>query len=261
MLKVQFASDLHFERRNIKDLPHLIKPTGDILILAGDIANAADPEELNKLLFFLRFFCDKFLYIFLVAGNHEFWSDSKAAGAKTMSSIHSILKKLEKEFPNYRYLDRTTISFAFKKKKYAIIGASLWTNIPKSECQKIKDGMNDYEYIWVGRSPNIRKLIPEDTTRLHLLHTKYISDMVSKFRDHNIILITHHKPTRDLDRGVAYETDMTNSFLKPPIKLAIHGHTHVTYDKKIGNVRVVSNPRGYYESNTTGYRNSWVILV
>ena len=260
MLKLQFASDLHFERREGKQLL-MIKPVGDILILAGDIATVDDPLELAKLREFLTIYSKHFMYIFHVAGNHEFWSTSSAKSAHPMSKIHAILKRLGKEFLNYRYLDRDTVSFIFKKKKYTIIGASLWTNIPKEDYKNIKSKMNDYNYIWIKKADTIRKLLPEDTTRLHHLHTSYINKMIQQHSKDNIILITHHKPTNDLNQGVAYETDMTTNFLKPPIKLAIHGHTHVLYDKIINGVRVVSNPRGYYPSNTTGYRNSWVISI
>ena len=70
----------------------------------------------------------------------------------------------------------------------------------------------------------------------------------------NAILLTHHKPVRDVDISKiisqAYETDLKDIIIREPFKLACHGHTHVRYDKIVSGVRVVSNPKGYISQKT-----------
>lgn len=261
MLKIQFVSDLHLEFIDKGDYK-IINPTGDILILAGDIVPGSQSKEMKKFIQFLNHHSPKFLYIFHVPGNHEYWSGSQTHHAVPVQDICTKFRSLRKMFPNYYFMNRGEFRFTYKNKKYLIIGATLWTKIPKPEMREVQSQMRDYTYIWIREKGSVRKLLPEDTYRIHMEHSRFITKSVRESgRDENIILITHHKPTVDLGRGVAYETDMTGAFLKPPIKLAIHGHTHVLYNKNINGVKVVSNPKGYHGSQNTGFKTSWTISI
>jgi hypothetical protein len=72
------------------------------------------------------------------------------------------------------------------------------------------------------------------------------------------VVITHHMPSA-LSVHEKYTDDALNLFflcemddvildLKP--KLWIHGHTHVPFDYKLGDTRVLCNPKGYPRERT-----------
>ncbi len=260
MLKVQFVSDLHLEFITSGTL-HLFDPVGDILILAGDIVPGAILSEMKKFIRFLQIYAPKYMHVIHVPGNHEFWSKTTEKSAVPVQEISSRFRALSRIFPNYHFMTQGIFNITHRNKEYAFIGATLWTHIPKENQEEIKKTMRDYEYIWVKTKAGIRRLLPEDTSRYHAIQSRFITKAVSTQKNKNIILITHHKPTKDLDRGVAYETDKTTTFLVKPIRLAIHGHTHVLYDKLINGVRVVSNPKGYHDMQDTGFRKNWIIKL
>jgi len=69
------------------------------------------------------------------------------------------------------------------------------------------------------------------------------------------VIVGHHAPSKqsikpryrsdNLING-AYSSDLSEFILDhPQIKLWTHGHTHDIFDYKIGETRVLCNPRGY----------------
>lgn len=259
-MRVQFVSDLHLEW--IPGNFVGIKPIGDILILAGDIVPGSAPREMEKFRQFLTHYSPHYFKIIHVPGNHEYWSDDVRRGAIPMQNINGMFSHLENEFPKYKFIPRGDIQIRCGEKKYTILCSTLWTEIPPDQQKAIKSHMHDYDMIWIKAAAGIRKLLPKDVARIHKAHLKFIVTKLSSIpRGNTVILVTHHKPTSDLGRGVAYETDLVGKIIGPPVKLAIHGHTHVLYDKVINGTRVVSNPKGYHGRQRTGFVQDWVIDV
>ena len=69
-----------------------------------------------------------------------------------------------------------------------------------------------------------------------------------------VVVVTHHAPSiqsmvcRDNNTAIvsAYVSNLENFIMEhPEIKLWCHGHLHQHCDYKIGECRVISNPRGY----------------
>ena len=100
-------------------------------------------------------------------------------------------------------------------------------------------------------------------SRIHEASVRYIRRVMKTIApDETAMLLTHHKPVRDLPLSdmfsQAYETDLVNVIIKPPFKIAAHGHTHKKYDKMVNGVRIVSNPKGYI-SQKTKYDPSFMV--
>ena len=76
-MKIQYASDLHLEfhenSRWLRENP--LKPVGDILLLAGDIAYLGD--EMYSQPPFWDWCGDKFRETIIVPGNHELYKEQK----------------------------------------------------------------------------------------------------------------------------------------------------------------------------------------
>ena len=69
-----------------------------------------------------------------------------------------------------------------------------------------------------------------------------------------LIVVTHHSPsfcsvparfTRD-PLSAAYSSHLDGLVERSGAALWVHGHTHDSFDYKIGGTRVICNPRGYF---------------
>lgn len=270
MVKLQYMSDIHLEFCGL-NFKKKIKISGDILCLAGDICAYGNPEDHHIFLKFLEFVCSKYLYVIHVPGNHEYYSAGIKKLTKTDHSMQAIDKKfktLQKTFKNYYYLNCRTVILPVKKRKIIFCGATLWTKINKKEQDDVQKGMNDYNYIYyVNSNDKLVHFNVIEMQRLHKKHKNYIKRIIKKFENSGnpIVLITHHKPVADTPKKSsdiltqAYEVDMSN-IIKPPVKVAIHGHTHKHYKKKIKGVVYLSNPSGY-PNQVTHFDKSLIIKV
>lgn len=270
-IKAQFVSDIHIEFLSKDKIPRLLKNVGaDVLILAGDICAMGNAEDYEKFIAFLDYYCPKYKYLVMVAGNHAYYINKNPKSVTkedTMPAINKRLKDLRKKYTNYYYLDCNTVELNINGKTINFIGASLWTYIKPEDRNKIQHMMNDYQNIYLIHNDEPDKFQVEDMQRLHKKHLAFIKRAVKAAKEKNIasILITHHKPIEDTPEDKksiytqAYETDITK-FITKPIKYAIHGHTHNSYSKMINGVNYLSNPKGY-PNERTGFKDDLFIEI
>jgi Icc-related predicted phosphoesterase len=88
--------------------------------------------------------------------------------------------------------------------------------------------------------------------------------MLSEHRDKPFVVITHHAPSfvsvpeyykHDHLMNGGYASDLSEDILdNENIKVWVHGHMHDPVDYKIGETRILANPRGYPgETETNGF--------
>ena len=253
-MKISLVSDLHLET-GYQELPG-----GEVLILAGDICEARDfkkdfhgtrlldtkPGAYKWYDFFYKE-CAKYDRVFYVMGNHEHYH---GRFDRTPYDLREILPKnvrlLEDEYEEYNGV--------------LFIGSTLWTDCNKNNplsMQIIKYGMNDYRLIknhYVNKNIYY-KLTPEYTSGVHRNSREFIRMILEQKPNVPTVVITHHGPSymsinekykNDQDMNGAYTSDLSDLILDhPSIKYWVHGHMHDRADYKIGDTRVVSNPRGY----------------
>ena len=92
--------------------------------------------------------------------------------------------------------------------------------------------------------------------RLNEIHTDFIWHTLSNHRKEgqSAVVITHHLPSqRSVDEcykgnilNGAYANDLDYRIEHYMPDVWIHGHTHTSLDYKLGETRVLCNPRGYY---------------
>ncbi len=260
-MRIQYISDLHLEFRGT-NFKNLFKPSAEVLCMAGDICCVADIQDFKIFVEFLKFICPKFLHVIHVAGNHEYYATGVKVNVQhTMKAVNQKLAKLSKIFPNYSYLDCQTKILTINDKKYAFIGATMWTTIDKKNMNDVQQTMNDYRHIFVQKNNRIVPFTVNDMQILHKKHVGFIKRMIKLLKQNkniNCVLVTHHKPIGDTKNPdiltQAYETNITQ-YIELPIKLAIHGHTHKHYDRTIQGIRYVSNPLGYPKQHTKFVNN------
>ncbi len=272
-MKIQYASDLHLEFGGVT------LPGGDILILAGDVAEArtidrhkkafglltpeeqSDPKyiELYRGWTFFINECSKYKKVFYVMGNHCHYH----------GKFHKTLEVLRGIVPdNVTILEKEAVEF----EGVVFMGATLWTNCNNGDSlttYTLKAGMNDYRVIQnFYEDKNLYfKLTPEYTFRDHIKAMNFFREEIVKHTNKPVVVITHHAPSfmsiseeyrtpGDHHMNGGYASDLSEFILDhPQIKTWVHGHVHSQHDYLIGDTRVVANPRGYlgHESSAANF--------
>lgn len=245
-------SDLHLEFKQ----PPLVIPPGDILVLAGDITNAALSGLVN-----FDSICEGFKRVLMVMGNHEHYGGNFSSTymvLKTVLPNNVILLENEsvhidrQSFVPTKHATKNTVHF---------VGCSLWTNMNEVDQSIALRRMNDYVVIEKGVSNAL--LLPSDTVNAHKKSAKFLKESITE----NSVVITHHAPSFKSCSGryvgdTAYASDLSSMILDKKPKYWIHGHIHETANYFIGETNVVSNPKGYpHEKNNPNFSTNATLEI
>jgi predicted phosphodiesterase len=239
MIKIQYISDIHLEllfKNSIKTINRLLQPKADILVLAGDIGN----PFLNSYCNFLENTSNKFTKIFIIAGNHEYYSNDVVETKKKIKSICD-------NFKNISFLDNTYEDY----NNYRFIGTTLWTHINKPAFI-----INDTKMI---KNFDIAKY-----NDLHFEATTFLENSLNECKKDNIksIVITHHLPFYELTHP-NYQNSLYTNYRqwfnanldkliidnKNSIAAYIYGHTHTGGIQQHYDINFYCNPIGYMGEN------------
>ena len=252
-MKVKVVSDLHLEccehGHGVPDLGE-----GEVLILGGDILCARHLKKDGPLKAvyknFLKKCADNFARVLYIAGNHE-------AYGYNYEGTWDVLKE---NLPDGIHLMEDNV---VKIGDWNFIGSTFWTDFRNGNALEMMEAaqcMNDYKTIRI--TPKYRKMNPDDTYAFHQKSKQFLLDQLELLKNQKIWVLTHHAPSyqsvheKFKKNGIAngaYVSNLDGLILDhPEIKVWSHGHTHTSFDYKIGECRVVCNPRGYYN----GYNNA-----
>lgn len=251
-MKIQLASDLHLEQINYKPglsytasssrdfLPQRIiapVPGADVLVLAGDIADAAYACTL-----FADWPAEKRVPIIYVAGNHEFYGHP----------IDPIYNKLREgaALNNIHFLENDSVEIEGVR----FLGTTLWTDyrleLNRTQRQLMDfcgTRLNDHLRIRTGR----HAFTPRDAFERHEVARAWLTTELAKPFDGKTVVVSHHAP-HPLSIHPRFIGDQLNaafvsdlSDLMPGVDLWLHGHVHDSFDYQVGRCRVVANPAGY----------------
>lgn len=248
-MKVHYVSDLHLD----VGFGGVTLPGGDILLIAGDlmeIRNTKDEQHYNKD-HFQQFLgeCKKYQKCFYVVGNHEYYHHIFPLAAEDM--------KKELVGSNVELLQDQLVALT---PEWFLLGSTLWTDFNKGHpvaMNMARTYMSDHHVIKV---PTYRKFMPTDAHAANLRHKAYLKGEVEKFKDKNLIIMTHHTPSMQscsprwritgLANYAFHNSDLDQWIMdSPQIKYWVHGHTHDSHDYLLGTCRVLCNPRGYGDEN------------
>jgi len=239
-MRLLVLSDLHLEVwRDFAPRFDTSASRPDVVVLAGDIhTKARAPAWAAK-----TFPNTPVLY---VSGNHEFYGEA-------LDHMGEAIRVECDKYPNVHYLDGDE----YLLQGVRFLGVTLWTDfllfgsdIRSYIMVDVGNAMNDYQRIRVA-SAGYRKLMPPDTAQLHASQKAWLERKLSEPFPGPTVVITHMAPSKQsvapeyaLDPvSAAFASDLDE--LVRQATLWIHGHTHTSFDYRVGECRVVANPLGY----------------
>jgi hypothetical protein len=249
----QYASDLHLEfyKESELSLENWIEPAAPTLLLAGDIGHPLKPHYS----IFLREAAKSFQSIFLIAGNHEYYTRDGRPMDSIKKAIHQALPA------NAHFLDGDQV--VYTADGIQILGTTLWSHIPSDMVKYVKGGINDFKMIYESQGT---QLSPLTFNALHVKEKAWLETQIERTTQttqggqstHPTIVITHHLPSytciaeqyKDYALNCCFASEL-DSLLKPPVKAWVCGHTHTPIKSVVGphNIPVYANPFGYPGEN------------
>lgn len=234
-MRLYVVSDLHNEFTEF-DPPGQAVNQADVVVLPGDIDLHTRGLDWAR-----GVISDK--RIIYVPGNHEYYGNHISSLATEMRETARDLK--------IDYLDNDEVIID----NVRFLGCTLWTDFQlhgpemKPQCLRAAGrGMTDFSII---RSGSSGYFTPEESVELHSASRSFLESRLATPHDGPTIVVTHHLPSL-LSVATRYQNDpMSAAFasqLDSLVKLAdvwIHGHTHDSFDYRLGKCRVICNPRGY----------------
>jgi predicted phosphodiesterase len=231
-LKLHLVSDLHLSQAGMT-----LPPTdADLIVLAGDIARPREAvawaSGLGK-------------PVLYVPGNHEFYGGS-------LEGRLAELRALTQGTPVRLLHDDALVVDGVR-----ILGTPLWTEftlptLPQREAavHAATSFMRDFARIRL-REGEDALLRADDCAALFRRHSRWLRERLAQPHDGPTVVVSHHAPSM---RSIhpRFEGSPVNlcfvsdaEYLLQGVHLWIHGHTHDSFDYRVGATRVVCNPRGY----------------
>src|ERR1035441_7170918 len=161
-MKIQYCSDLHLEfpanQNFLKRNP--IVPTGDILILAGDILLFS---EMNNYSEFFDYLSKNFKAVYWIPGNHEYYH----------SDMMYRIGSFREEIRDNIFLLNDSIETIGNVR---FVFSTLWRFISKEAEYKIQRELNDFRLITIDR----KRLNTEIYNTLHYEATRFLTETLKQ---------------------------------------------------------------------------------
>lgn len=237
-MKIQYASDLHLEfGMNTAFLnAHPIIPSGDVLILAGDIGYLGDDAMTRHP--FWDWVSENFKEVVAIPGNHELYG-------------HFDINELYEGWELYL---RHNVRYVYNKSIHLdddidLIATTLWSEILPDAGYIIQRKVNDFHLIKDGDKELTWRRFNEE----HRKCVSFIDNALRESKADKLIVATHHVPSFALmDKDFigspingAFVSELGNFIADSRVNYWIYGHSHRNIKKRIGDAECVSNQLGY----------------
>lgn len=247
---MQIVSDIHLDVNNMVDVHRLVIPSAKYLAILGDIGFTNKHKSIK----FVKYCSSAFDKVFIVLGNHDYYSCKKH---QNMQHVVSNIKTWVSIFTNVHILDNDV----YKCDEFTVIGTTLWSNVSSYSAQFINDFNNIYTNDKLVTWSHISTIHRNNVNWLH-----YIIDTMDT-GNKPIIVLSHHLPSFDLidtkykscvDIQSAFASNL-NGILKH-VNYWFFGHTHAHVRKIINGCTCACNPYGYGDENPK-YQTDYVVAI
>ncbi len=258
-MKLQILSDLHIDSyaRQSHPIGHIPKTDADIVLVAGDTANSDSgmpwlQEQAARLQ----------VPLITIAGNHEYFNENVLDFDEKLATWDNYNNE---SMQGVKILQCQHIDIDDVR----ILGCTLWTDYQYKANEETmaaaKHFMRDYKQIYAGNE----LFSPEVSIQIHAKQRQWLQQalITAKELGKKTIVMSHHSVSplsvsekyASLPSNAAFVSDFSEWMHKDwaPM-LWVHGHTHEAFDYRIGNTRVIVNPRAYpNEVSSTTLAFSW----
>lgn len=248
-MKLHVISDLHLEFEDY--VPK--QPDCDVVIVAGDVRPG------SKGIHWLKDVFPNHPVVY-VAGNHEYYG-------YTLPRLNEHLK-LQSAGSNVHFLQNESLVIG----DTLFVGGTLWTNfnlygtgaLSEVACQR---GMADFRLIRTGKEE--RFFTTADARKEFETTLSFLKETLMNLENKKIVVVTHHAPSeisiakkfKDHPLNPAYASNLESFVMDTQPLLWVHGHIHAPCNYRIGNTRIVCNPRGLPEEQPSSFDPSLVLEI
>lgn len=234
-MKIALLSDLHLSVQGM----HAAATDADVVVLAGDLHRPAGAIE------WARQYHQPTLF---VAGNHEFY------GSDLVTTMREL--RTHAQGTGVRVLEHDS----WQHGRVRFLGCTLWSDyrlfdsLAQREQGLQQAGAMVRDFSRIRSAPDFdQKFTPAMSQYMFDRAVAWLEQQFAIAHDGPTVVITHFAPARG-SIAVQFAGSPLNacfvSDLEPQIRrwqpvLWLHGHVHDSFDYRIGNTRVVANPRGY----------------
>lgn len=263
-MKIWLFSDLHLRHAGIPGSAVLPSVRADLAICAGDLIEG-DPEGGVA---WLAHYVRPQMKVVYIMGNHEFYRPN-ASMERLKEKARRLAEQSGIDLLDNGFVDIDDIR---------IFGSTLWTDFDffgrGDESRRQRDMA--WSELWMN---DFRLIRPEETSlelwsatrarREHFISRTWLETAMSDAADQRKVVVTHHAPhpgsvaARFSNDPLtsAFVSDLSTTIERYQPELWIHGHTHTSFDYRVGATRVICNPRGYPAENTSGFDPAIVIEI
>lgn len=242
-VKIQFASDLHYEflEKQFPDYRIITPADADVLVIAGDIHRGTMAIDT---------FASWPVPVIYIHGNHEAYHQQ----------YEELLEQLRQQArgSNVHFLENDALVL----KGVRFLGCCLWTDYqlapfdPAEAMQAAEKFAPDHKVIRVRAKDGSTdggegSFTARVAQQLHAASRAWLERKLAEDFDGVTVVISHHGPhpgsVHERFAGsiinAAFVSDLTP--LMGRADLWIHGHVHNSFDYTVAGTRIVTNPRGY----------------
>lgn len=234
-MRIALLSDLHL---SVQGLEHP-RTDADVVVLAGDLSRPAGAIEWGK------HFDRPTLF---VAGNHEFYGSD-------LATTYALLRE-HAAGTTVRVLERDV----WIHEGVRFLGCTLWSDHRLYESPEHREaGMQqamafNRDFSRIRLAPDFDQVFsPAASQLLFDLSLAWLEEQFAQPHDGPTVVVTHFAPARGSIHprfagsplNACFVSDLEAHILRWQPVLWLHGHTHDSFDYRVGATRVVANPRGY----------------